>query len=323
MKNKEIVKILIDKLKKQATSDFELHRVEVLERDFFNPPKPEQVDETHQKFDGRKFTLKPGGHYVSYFPIHQAVYNYYCGEIPDGYIIHHIDENKADNDISNLECLTPTEHRRIHNFISPVRHAICKNCGKIFLYRNAGTSSNFCSDKCRGTYKARVKTSAVYETRTCEICGKEFRTRKRDSATTCSKKCAVAKKNKNYIPPKITAVCKVCGREFLTNKSKPSSCCSTHCRSLLSYHNQFETRICEVCGKEFSCYKHAETRFCSHICANKKRFENHVPVSKMTTRTCVICGKEFTCNKFKNTRACSPECGRKLAWQTRRKKSIK
>lgn len=33
---------------------------------------------------------------------------------PKGHIIHHIDENKLNNDISNLQLVTRTEHARIH-----------------------------------------------------------------------------------------------------------------------------------------------------------------------------------------------------------------
>lgn len=31
------------------------------------------------------------------------------------YEVHHKDENKANNSIDNLECLTPAEHRRLHS----------------------------------------------------------------------------------------------------------------------------------------------------------------------------------------------------------------
>ena len=34
--------------------------------------------------------------------------------IPKGYVIHHIDHNRDNNDISNLLCCTVLEHNRIH-----------------------------------------------------------------------------------------------------------------------------------------------------------------------------------------------------------------
>ena len=320
MKNLDDFYFAIELLKSAAENDFELHRIEVLENDLLNPPKPVQIDEAHQFFDGDVYSAVPKHvHLTKRTSIHRAVYRYYRGEIPDGYIIHHIDGNPTNNDISNLQCLTNSEHRKIHHLMMPAKNSVCINCGKKFLYRSVGVSARFCSAKCREIYDVKERASGRYETRTCEICGKDFRTRKRNSATTCSSKCAAVKKKKNYIPQKITAVCEFCGKEFLTNKFHPASCCSTHCRTLRDYYTQFETRVCEVCGKEFSCNRHTKTRFCSHSCANKKRSANH---TLMTTRVCPICGKEFSCLRTKPTKTCSRRCSYALTWQTRRKKSV-
>jgi len=34
--------------------------------------------------------------------------------IPQGYVVHHIDEDKLNNDYTNLELLTRAEHIRVH-----------------------------------------------------------------------------------------------------------------------------------------------------------------------------------------------------------------
>lgn len=47
-------------------------------------------------------------------PIHRLVYNYY-NKISDRDIVHHIDENKFNNNIGNLTCLTRSKHAKIHN----------------------------------------------------------------------------------------------------------------------------------------------------------------------------------------------------------------
>lgn len=48
--------------------------------------------------------------------VHQRVWCEYNGktEVPSGYVIHHLDENKLNNDPSNLVCLTRREHAQIH-----------------------------------------------------------------------------------------------------------------------------------------------------------------------------------------------------------------
>lgn len=45
---------------------------------------------------------------------HRYVWEKHNGPIPDCYIIHHKDNNKLNNDISNLMCVTPSEHLNIH-----------------------------------------------------------------------------------------------------------------------------------------------------------------------------------------------------------------
>lgn len=46
--------------------------------------------------------------------LHTYIYEKYNGEIPKGMQIHHIDHNKDNNDISNLQMVSRKEHDRIH-----------------------------------------------------------------------------------------------------------------------------------------------------------------------------------------------------------------
>lgn len=48
-------------------------------------------------------------------PYHQYIWIMNYGPIPEGYIIHHIDQNKLNNDISNLQCITKKQHDSIHS----------------------------------------------------------------------------------------------------------------------------------------------------------------------------------------------------------------
>ena len=57
--------------------------------------------------------VKEGNKRITY-RLHRVVWEYYKGEIPDNMHIHHIDGNKSNNDISNLELLTPHEHAKKH-----------------------------------------------------------------------------------------------------------------------------------------------------------------------------------------------------------------
>lgn len=70
----------------------------------------------HQIYDGKKFTLRNTGYYSlttnERMLMHRYVWEKERGKIPSGYDIHHINENKADNRIENLECLSKSEHTR-------------------------------------------------------------------------------------------------------------------------------------------------------------------------------------------------------------------
>lgn len=47
-------------------------------------------------------------------PIHRIVYDSFCGPITEGNMIHHIDFNKTNNKLNNLQSVSVLEHNRIH-----------------------------------------------------------------------------------------------------------------------------------------------------------------------------------------------------------------
>ena len=78
--------------------------------------------EKYQFFDGKKFTRddKTGYYLCSTGDennvrkrMHVYVWEYFNGPISKGYHIHHIDGDKSNNDIQNLQMLSATEHERL------------------------------------------------------------------------------------------------------------------------------------------------------------------------------------------------------------------
>ena len=69
-----------------------------------------------QFFEGKRFSLRNSGYYSltegERTLMHRYVWEYYNGPIPAGHDIHHINEQKWDNRIENLECLPKSEHTR-------------------------------------------------------------------------------------------------------------------------------------------------------------------------------------------------------------------
>ena len=187
MKDKKKVAELLTALKAEMTTEFELHLVEEVEKRLNGDvAKIRIIDEIHQEFAGHLYTKQKsgGGHYRYDELIHRAVWQYNNGIIPEGYIIHHIDGNKSNNDISNLQLMTGTEHRKLHNRIAKsTRTHVCKICGKQFqTTKSTAFVQKYCSDECRA--KAYTKKYV------CIVCGKEFLSDKFNDRKYCSLGCA-------------------------------------------------------------------------------------------------------------------------------------
>lgn len=84
---------------------------------------------------------------------HRLVWERAYGPIPDGMEIHHIDLNRSNNALSNLQLVTPLEHRRIHagwRLVGSVWHKPCIRCLKIKadteFYKKRGNFQGKCRE---------------------------------------------------------------------------------------------------------------------------------------------------------------------------------
>lgn len=76
------------------------------------------VPQQEQYFNGVKYTLRSNGYFGATTGkrnlMHRDVWNFYNGVIPDYYDVHHIDHDKSNNKIENLELLPKSEHARLY-----------------------------------------------------------------------------------------------------------------------------------------------------------------------------------------------------------------
>ncbi|MBR0289664.1 MAG: HNH endonuclease [Selenomonadaceae bacterium] len=208
-------------LREHAENDFERHRIDVLERDLTAPPAVEVIDEIHQKFEGVIYTTRDSNHYTKSIPLHRTVFAYYHGEIPNDCVIHHLDENKSNNAIENLKCLTRSQHQALHNNNAPEQKFTCKYCGKIIPFNKRGKKT-FCSQKCRDAwYKENAQ---VLEERKCELCGKTFTAFPWQDWHYCSKSCSAKAGWRKERKKKSQATCPVCGNSFKKHSAKQQTC---------------------------------------------------------------------------------------------------
>lgn len=64
---------------------------------------------------------------------HNIIWENHFGKIPLGMQIHHIDLDKANNNIDNLKLVTPLEHKRLHSgciLKESIFYKPCKICGQ-------------------------------------------------------------------------------------------------------------------------------------------------------------------------------------------------
>lgn len=149
------------------------------------PAEIEIIDEKHQRFNGKIYTQNKDGHYRHDSLLHRDVWTYFNGEIPRGYVIHHRNVNKSDNRIENLQMLTNSEHRKLHNELASNQpFKICPICGKAFRVSSAAAfwGKKYCSIEC--------VNKAYTEKYTCIYCGKEFFSDKFNDRKFCSISCA-------------------------------------------------------------------------------------------------------------------------------------
>ena len=232
----------IEVLRAAAENDFERLAIDRLETALTNPPRVEVVDDMHQRFNGLIFYKdKKRGYYYENSGIHQAVWRYYCGEIPFDFNIHHVSGNKDDNDIENLQMKSRADHAREHGAHLEKKIFTCVVCGKKFE-ATGRVKTLTCSPNCRAN-KNRKPFKDIKETRQCVICGKKFITSKYRDARTCSPHC--------------TALLARQSRNSGVNRSK--------------YGERYEARQCAVCGKMFAVRARTKTKCCSQICAGMIR----------------------------------------------------
>jgi len=94
--------------------------------------------------------------------IHRKVFEENFGEIPEGMLVHHIDEDRLNNSPSNLELISRADHCKLHLPRLGYRALIpdiCDVCGQPRTEKEkAGNPHRWTCNKCRGkAYREKKK----------------------------------------------------------------------------------------------------------------------------------------------------------------------
>ena len=107
------------------------------------------------------------------------------------YDVHHIDRNRDNNDISNLQLINKIQHVTMHakEQLHTKIVKICEWCGEEYeSSSNVAHKQRFCSNKCKAKYRRANGLNDT--TRVCKQCGKEFICDICSRTQFCSRHCA-------------------------------------------------------------------------------------------------------------------------------------
>lgn len=197
----------------------------------------------HQIHFGKKFYQeKKTGYWMSTtkpkIRAHQWVWKNSHGEIPKGYHIHHVNENKSDNRIENLELIKAARHVRFHmkeKMLNPLE-----------------------------------KEKAINNLNKCRELSKKWHASKQGIAWHSYH--AIKNNFGNWEP--IEKTCDNCNTKYLTKKKseRGNNFCTNACKSAYRRKHKidFISKNCQFCGKEFHSNKYDKVRFCSRSCGKRK-----------------------------------------------------
>lgn len=166
--------------------------------------------------------------------IHRYVWEYYNGEIPQGYEIHHVDFDKSNNNIGNLKLMSVTKHASLHAQIQGNKNI--KN-GHLNSIRHLSAKWHASKDGIEWHKKHYEKTKEkLHEIKlfNCENCGNAYEGTDNGENRFCSNKCKSAWRRKSGIDDEIRE-CVICGTRFKVNKYAKTITCSRSCGSKLGH----------------------------------------------------------------------------------------
>lgn len=151
----------------------------------------------HQEFNGITFYQTNENDYFrhsikgSTILMHRYVWEFYNCKIPKGYHVHHIDGDKSNNDISNLQLLKGTEHWSLHGKLLTEEE---REWRKNNIIKNAVPKAVewHKSEEGIAWHKKQVqnrKDNRTIRKCVCEECGKEFTIFSNRNSKFCSNAC--------------------------------------------------------------------------------------------------------------------------------------
>ena len=150
------------------------------------PTMPRTPKNPSQSFRGVPFYRQVSGYYASgrgyrTTYMHRAVWEHYCGPIPDGMHVHHKDGDPANNLLSNLELVDGVSHNRAHSRDRSDLHRFVA-AGHAWLRSPEGREKR--AELTRQYMESRKPMQCA-----CQVCGAAFLAHGTRTARWCGQAC--------------------------------------------------------------------------------------------------------------------------------------
>lgn len=186
----------------------------------------EQIDEFKRNYFGKVFKKQKDGYWSNKIHAQRWVWMHYNGTIPKGMDIHHIDHDKSNNDISNLQMLSRSDHLKEH-----WKNPECRAKRRVFLDKIRPKVHEWLRSE-EGRKKQSIEAIKGWKKRksviiTCEQCQQKIYTKtpqQRFCCDACDKKWR--RNQKLYL---IEVICPICNKLFIKTKWTPRRFCSLSC----------------------------------------------------------------------------------------------
>lgn len=174
--------------------------------------------------------------------LHVAIWEDYHGRpVPPGHDVHHKDDNTHNNDPLNLECLSRSQHRRLHPHKDPEKQLV--HLARIrplaTAWKRSQEGRKYYSEQSKKLWESRARKPYI-----CQHCGKPFQTRQIRVVKYCSSLCGYHGRANEARALRATfhGICVVCGCAFTALKPigqpRLRTTCSRSCHSKLVHKNR-------------------------------------------------------------------------------------
>lgn len=168
--------------------------------------------------------------------LHRHIWEYYNGHIPDGYHVHHIDENPLNNELSNL-ALVPMHTHLSDHALKLLKDDVKRSEYIDRLHRIQPLTKEWHkSDAGREWHRSHatktIQNRPVLKVE-CVNCHDMFETQGNGRDRFCSNKCKSAYRRMMKLD-NVDRICKICGDVFSVNRYEKTLTCSKKCSTALA-----------------------------------------------------------------------------------------